>query len=225
LLVLFQCSSVWVSAAQFECLVGSLTYPCPDISSQRDMWGIGFRTYAAIGMANIIAFNQETTPLRFLRDSYPTLADYFTAAGNKEKRVMNQTVPIGVIQFSVDGRSFIYESVFFLPDDVLSAPPTPVNNTVVVNLVPASTAVVMSWAFKEEPTEDEILRQLAAVTNVLDAHSISYDPNAWGLFLYNIPGNPVKFGWTEIWRFPSNNSTRNGNALISHSLRTQTTES
>jgi len=216
LLILLVSSSV--SAAQFECLVGTITYPCPDISAQIDEYGVAFRTYAAMGMALIVVQDPPSseTPLTQLRATYPTFQDYFNGTGNKEQKSINRTVPIGVLEDSTSARSRILESISFLPDDVLSSPPTPLNTSLLVLSVPAGSPV-MSWAFKAEPTEDEIQLQRGLLDQSLDKHNVKYNPHTWALVIYNLPDNPLKYGWTEIWRFPPTHSPHGTG--INHYLR------
>jgi len=190
------------SASQLECLVGKITYPCPDIQQQRDSYGVGFRTYAEVATATVFrAGVKGDTPLRMIRTLYPILEKYFNPAGNVEKVTINQTVPIGAIKVtSTNNESTFYQAMRFLPDALFTSIPTPVNSDEIsVDLFPAGTQV-MSLAFTEDPTEGEILRQLDNLSKILDDHGYAYDEGMYGLFLYNIPGNPVEFGWSEIWR-------------------------
>jgi len=200
-LLLFLFGSI-SSASQLECLVGKITYPCPDIQQQRDSYGVGFRTYAEIATASVSRVGVKgDTPLRMIRTLYPILEKYFNPAGNVEKVTINQTVPIGAIKGTGSNNETFYQAMRFLPDALFTSIPTPVNpGEISVGLVPAGTQV-MSLAFTEDPTEGEILRQLDILSKILDDHGYAYVEGVYGLFLYNIPGNPVEFGWSEIWRF------------------------
>jgi len=125
---------------------------------------------------------------------------------------MNETVPIGMLSTGQ-----LANIIFFLPNDVLEAPPTPLNDTILTEV--DNGLSVLSWPFKEEPTDYEVKRQLHAFTKVLMTHQIDYISDIWGLFLYNLPDNPERSTfWSEIWRLPSDTIERGINGHL-----TQTT--
>jgi len=201
LLLLCICCLSVISAEQWMCDVGSSSYPCPDIRSQVDQWGIGIRVYEEIGYAQVSAPSTIHSVWPAINSQYELLSQYLTPSGNTAHVNISRLVPIGVEGVNVSS-NWEYRVTFFLPDAVLSDLPQPVNTSIAVATAAAGSVSPYLLAITVEPTESVILSRLAELDAILTRHSVKFDPTVFAFVSYNTAKDPTPY-WSEVWRWQS----------------------